>query len=699
MGRNKSILWGFLVLLLSWTSADAQEPYCKNLGFELGDFTNWKGYNWIYSASVPSVNTAKVQVALPTSRRQEIMTDVTATDANTGGILKKIPPGYAYSARLGDMITPGDPNPRCWQQSLKYTMTIDSTNALLVMKFALVLQYASDHSTPEEPRFRLSLFDQHGDTIPDCSNYDVYSTSGTVKGFEKYTPFGSNTPVQWRDWTTVGANLLKYYGQTVTIEFMTADCTRKYHYGYAYFVAACHPLYITVKYCAGDSEASLAAPEGFEQYRWKNSSGAIIDTTQKLNISNPVEGAVYTCQMISATGCDVSLRSVIAKYVLKTDFSSRMIDCSSNTVQFSNLSSTTHGSLTYLWDFGNGNRSTDANPKFTFGTSGMHEVNLTLNNPPSTCTEKIVRTIESFSPPLVGIMGYPTYCPGKNIYLKAYGAYAYNWSNGSKADSLKVGDPGGKYWLLGRSSTGCTSDTIYKIVSKDPDWEFADLSDTTLCKGERALLKVSGALRYLWSTGEKSDTISVTSPGIFQVMGANTRGCEKTRTFKVEEFALPFADFSLSSPTLDVRHNQLSCSVEPQQDVTYLWDMGDGSNEKGSTIQHNYKISNDIKDYTITLTATSKPGCTQINFKKVEVLPFIPNVFSPNGDGVNDLFAPKMELQVFDRFGLVLYRGTSGWDGSYQGKTVDPDTYFYLIRYTDKENQPKTLKGYITLVR
>lgn len=378
-----------------------QEPYCQNLGFEKGDFTNWTGYNWIYSSEVPSINTSKVQVALPTPRRQVIISDVNAYDPNTGNQLKKVPPGYQYSARLGDMIINGDPNPRCWQQSLRYTMKVDSSNALLVMKFALVLQYISDHKTIEEPRFKLTLFDQKNDTIRDCANYDVFSSSGYIKGFQTYTPAGSNITIEWRDWTTVGANLLKYYGQTITVEFMSADCTKKYHYGYAYFVAACHPLYITVKYCAGDSVATLTAPEGFERYRWIKNSGAVVDTSQVLSIPNPEEGAVYSCSMTSATGCSVTLKSTIAKYIIHADYKTAMVDCKSNIVQFSNLSTSTRGTLNYLWDFGDGHTSMEVNPRYTFSTSGFHDVNLTLMNPPSACTEKLDRKIESFSPPLV----------------------------------------------------------------------------------------------------------------------------------------------------------------------------------------------------------------------------------------------------------------------------------------------------------
>ena len=696
----RSLLLGCLVVWASWASGFGQDSNCTNLGFELGNFANWVGYNWVFSTATPSKNSPKVQATLPNSRRQVIMTDVSAYDANTGNALKKIPPGYRYSARLGDEITSADVgNFRCWEQSLRYTMTIDSTNALLVMKFALVLQYESTHSAKMEPRFRVNLYDQKGDSIPDCANYDVYSSNSNVKGFHTYTPTADGDPVKWRDWTTVGVNLLKYLGQSITIEFMTADCTGNFHYGYAYFVAACHPLFITVKYCAGDSIASLTAPEGFEKYSWLDGGGTVVDSSQILNLTNPDEGATYTCNMTSETGCTVALQSTIVKFILKNDFTSYMLDCKSNKVQFTNFSTTTRGTLVYKWDFGDGNTSSEEHPEYTFATSGLHQVSLVLNNPPSTCVDTLTKTIESFSPPLVGIEGDSTYCSGLSTVLKAYGAVDYTWSNSSKAGSVEVRAPGGRFWLLGRSSTGCVSDTNFVTVREEPDWKFRNECDTTLCEGQSSLLTVSGAARYLWNTGDTTNSIIVTTPGTYIATGTNKRGCEKSLIVNVLKYSLPDVDFSLSVSTLDKKHNQLTGSIPAQPDVQYSWNMGDGSTETGSIIQHSYAISSSILEYTILLTATNQFGCSDSASKIVYVAPFVPNIFSPNGDGINDVFMPKTDLEVMDRYGLILYKGTAGWDGNYNGKLVDPDTYFYLINYPDKNQQVHTLKGYITLVR
>jgi gliding motility-associated-like protein len=611
-----------------------------------------------------------------------------------------IPRGYRYSARLGDEINNGDPGSfRCWNQSLRYTMTVDSANALLLLKFAVVLQYADNHTDKMEPRFHLQLYDQEGDSLADCANYDVFATATNAKGFRSYQPANGSDPVRWRDWTTVGVNLSSQIGRQVTIEFMSADCTGNFHYGYAYFVAACHPLSITVKYCAGDSVAALSAPEGFEKYSWTDSGGNPISSARILTLDDPQEGSLYTCDMTSATGCTVSLQSTIARYVLNIGFESHMLDCKSNTVQFTNSTTTNKGSLSYWWDFGDGNGSSEINPKYTFSTSGFHRVGLAVENPPSECGDTLWKTIESFSPPLVGIAGDTTYCPGGVAWLKAYGAADYTWSTGSKADSIPAADPNITYWLIGRSTTGCVSDTIRRAVKPEPPWSLISTGDTILCTGSSTLLSVSGAVSYSWDTGETGDSVVVSLPGTYTVTGTNARGCEKPMRITVAEHGLPSARISLSVPVIDSKHSQLTLSAPGDPGVLYGWDLGDGTPGSGTTFIHSYTVDPLTAAYTIVLTATSAVGCQASDSTTVDVIPFIPNVFSPNGDGINDLFMEGLQAEVFDRNGMKLYSGTTGWDGRFNGRPLDPDTYFYLLQYTNRLGEVKSRKGFITLTR
>ena len=283
--------------------------------------------------------------------------------------------------------------------------------------------------------------------------------------------------------------------------------------------------------------------------------------------------------------------------------------------------------------------------------------------------------------------------------MDAFGAYRYDWSNGSKAGTLEVSHPGGTFWVVGHSSTGCHSDTIYRTVKEDPYWEFLSESDTTLCTGFTSMLKVSGATKYKWNTGDTLNSITVKTPGNYNVTGYNKRGCEKSFSFNVSEYPIPGVIFSTYPSTLNSKYNQLKGSLTAETGVNYLWEMGDGSYEKGSSINHDYNITNYALQYKVKLTAVSQYDCADSAIKIINVVPFVPNVFTPNGDGVNDLFMPGLEIQIFDRSGLLLYQGKEGWDGQYKGRPMDPDTYFYSIRYSYDEQEIHSQKGFITLIR
>ena len=700
MKPGKHIFLICFILLVACSSVSAQNTGA-NLGFELGNFTNWSAYTWRYSVEFPQINTNPVTGFV--SRRQAIMSDTSAYDANTGYALRKIPKGHKFSARLGDQTSNSDPNPRGYEQSLRYTMKIDSTNSLLVFQFALVLQYASDHTQPTEPRFRLTLYDSKGNDLKDCSDYDVFASNKTVKGFQTYTPTGQQgpgvSPVIWRDWTSVGADLHKYMGQTITIEFMTADCAHRFHYGYAYFVAECHPMYIITKYCASDTVAILKAPQGFESYQWKDSNGTIVDTSQNHVVEVPQEKQSFSCQMTSATGCVVSLNTSIQKYNLRAEFGSFMLDCFKNAVQLTNQSATNHGSLTYEWNFGDGSTSNIKSPVDTFKTSGLHTVSLVVKNPPSECTDTITKTVESFSPPLVGLSGDTTYCPGLGTFIKAHGAAIYDWNTSSHADSIEVSAPGGKFWLVGHSTTGCISDTSYITITPEPDWVFTQSNDTIICGNSSISLSASGAESYLWTPGDTSNTIVVTKSGSYSVTGANKRGCKKTISFKVSAYPLPETDFTFSPSALDRKHYNLSLKSAGLSTINYDWNLGDGSYETGGALSHSYNIIDSVLYYKISLLATSLHGCTDSISKYLEVVPFVPNVFTPNSDEINDIFMPGFSIEIVDRNGMLLYNGTKGWDGRYNGKPADPDTYFYNLIYLDSKERVHNRRGYVILIR
>jgi gliding motility-associated-like protein len=91
-------------------------------------------------------------------------------------------------------------------------------------------------------------------------------------------------------------------------------------------------------------------------------------------------------------------------------------------------------------------------------------------------------------------------------------------------------------------------------------------------------------------------------------------------------------------------------------------------------------------------------GCGPVEKSFVIEQSLYDNVFTPNGDGVNDVFLPDYELKVFSRNGVIMYQGTDGWDGRYKGVLVEPGSYIFQVRIkSDGETEFKS--GAVTVVR
>lgn len=299
----------------------------------------------------------------------------------------------------------------------------------------------------------------------------------------------------------------------------------------------------------------------------------------------------------------------------------------------------------------------------------------------------------------ISISGYQTYCPGLSTVIKASGAKEFIWNNGSVVDSIRVSAPGGNFWVQGKTDGGCLSDTLFFSVSEEPDWDFAVLGQFSFCENESAELSVKGSKTHVWFNNETDSTVTISQAGTYSVTGKNLRGCEKSLSFEVNEIEAPISDFSISTSVVDRKNNTLVVEVQPESDTEYFWEMGDGSTANGIRHTHTYNVRNNLFEYRIKLTSTNKFGCISSTEKSVDVVPFIPNVFTPNGDGINDIFVPDIDLLITDRYGKKLFQGTSGWDGTYNGSLAPSDTYFYYVSYTDKLGHIKTHKGLVTLIR
>jgi gliding motility-associated-like protein len=127
-------------------------------------------------------------------------------------------------------------------------------------------------------------------------------------------------------------------------------------------------------------------------------------------------------------------------------------------------------------------------------------------------------------------------------------------------------------------------------------------------------------------------------------------------------------------------------------------------------------IFSKIGRYEITLTSSTSNDCKDWMTKWVEVKNdfnvSIPNTFTPNYDGLNDIFIPvftsygfdqrSYQLEIFDRWGSLLFTTNDykkGWDGIYKGEVVKEDVYVYRIRFKTSDGTSFEKYGHVTLLR
>ena len=291
-------------------------------------------------------------------------------------------------------------------------------------------------------------------------------------------------------------------------------------------------------------------------------------------------------------------------------------------------------------------------------------------------------------------------CAGVYQEVIADPGYTYQWfgPNGfsSTADRVSFAPvqyaDSGLYRLTMQTASCSGTDSFYLRVF--PGATAVVNGSASICEGSGVMLNASGGSQYRWFPATAlSDTISahpLASPidtTIYKVAVTNMYGCTDTAATTVNVWKKPKADagsdqqiFTGESVTL---HGTVSGTA-----ISFAWTPSLFIQQSNTLTP----VVSPVDITTYTLTASSNLGCgvatddvTVKVFKKI--LP--PNAFSPNGDGVNDLWVipgletyPESKLTVYDRTGIAVFSTVGSekqWDGKFNGKPVGVATYYYLI--------------------
>jgi gliding motility-associated-like protein len=230
--------------------------------------------------------------------------------------------------------------------------------------------------------------------------------------------------------------------------------------------------------------------------------------------------------------------------------------------------------------------------------------------------------------------------------------------------------------------------------------------------------------QWLWDFGDAS-TSNQQNPSHCYVFSnlytvtltvTTAAGCSSTITMTnyINVYPTPVASFTASpQPTTELNPTIYFTNTSTNSS-SWDWEFAD-STQGSSTLQHPSYTYGSAGCYDVVLTATSSNNCVDVTSVLICIDPdvsiYVPNAFTPDGDGINDIFVPKglgldpdqFEMWIFDRWGNLVFHGYDlyqGWDGAVQGKSEvsQQDVYVWKIKVGDLNGGKHTYIGHVTMI-
>ena len=338
-------------------------------------------------------------------------------------------------------------------------------------------------------------------------------------------------------------------------------------------------------------------------------------------------------------------------------------------------------------------------------------------------------------PPLsVSTLGHLPICDGATADIQAAGSggnggpYIYSWNEGSIIGDHPTVAPTNDSTFTVTLSDGCSpavTQAVDIIVYPLPDVDFTPhviAGCTPVTVNFQNFFPVENGSIFYWDLQDNTlsnDTNPVhtyTIPGSYNISLTivTPEGCADTRTVNnaVTVYAYPVADFFQSSDQVSVFYPEITFTDNSANAITWQWDFGDG--QTISDILQPMHSYTDTGTYRVQLIVTSVGGCIDTTYGLIRIEPeftiFIPNSFTPNGNGVNDTFYGEgvgfvdYEMWIIDRWGKEIFHSNDKaqhWDGSYYSndRMCQNDVYEYILNVHDYKGKLHRLIGHVTLVR
>lgn len=463
--------------------------------------------------------------------------------------------------------------------------------------------------------------------------------------------------------------------------------------------------------------------------QWIFSNGLTTADAAPSFVIDQSQDLTATLVLTSSDGCVDSLQQTVSINLIEVDLADSLFICPGAGVF---LNPGFNPDYNYLWSPALGlDNPQSPNPFATPGASQVYTVQVSQSAPDS-CV--IYRTVPVWVAPTIELetAGDLVTCEPDTL-LTASSPQAVSWVWSDQPDLMPVLstantllaelDRFSAFYVLATDSFGCSR--LDTILAYNLTPEVALSGQVVVCAGDTAALSLENLapgdeLSVVWSPqtyiladdGAGNILILPDSNQVYTYTATNQFGCSVSGTVQViVNEVLPVISASAVPDTILIGESaQLTATFD--DDYSYAWQPAESLSDP--FIHNPLATPSQTTDYTVT--AVNSFGCETVVTVRVVVIDpicedpfiFIPTGFSPNGDGVNDLFTVRgnyieeIYLAVYDRWGEKVFETTTlgaGWDGTFRGRALSPDVYGFYAEVRCIGGAEYIKKGNLTLIR
>ena len=462
--------------------------------------------------------------------------------------------------------------------------------------------------------------------------------------------------------------------------------------------------------CAGNSVFMTAFGNG-TAFTWSPSVG-LQNPYSAIVAASPPASQSYTV-LTSLNGCTNTAYTTLS-VIVNPIISAAAVDQTICIGKSTNLVAS--GANSYNWIPGSSLNFTTGN---VVVASPKQNTTYTLQGFNGVCNGSTTIDVVTLDVPQLQITGSkPELCLGERMFLTATGAQKYTWQPTntlfmSPGDSIAQAAPqvNTNYSITGVNQLGsvtCVSQMQYSVIVRN--YVIPVVSDSVeICPGEKTRLVCTGGTTYTWtpnfgllSSSGPTVVASPTASTIYNVNASYNGACGGNATVMVSVKPGPTVTASA-----DTSYNLSQVMIiRAMSNGSVNWVQGEAiectdCNETRIYASH---------DGCYVVQAQNETGCLAYDEVCIEVTEdfsiYLPNTFTPNNDGINDIFAvygeniSEVKLAVYDRWGAKVFYSEDvlkGWDGSYKGETCKNDIYTWVLSYKGLDRKTYHRTGHVSL--